>query len=154
MKREVYIHSSQLAIWERSQSSLVCTQWAWGATVEPPNTAPLLLPSQYCPSAAPLPILPVAKLIKNLSEQCQECNKVFNCKSNLRRHIRGIHLRLRPFPCTLCGKCFERGDHLREHLVKKHQVDNYTGWNIRGLLAMLLNYASFKIVILPELVHW
>jgi len=44
--------------------------------------------------------------------ECPQCNKVFSrrhpseVKSDLQRHIDSVHLKLRPFKCSFCGKAF------------------------------------------------
>ena len=46
------------------------------------------------------------------SSQCDVCGKMFwskrrgNAISNLKRHFKTVHLKLKPFPCTKCDMKF------------------------------------------------
>ena len=48
------------------------------------------------------------------SFRCEQCNKCFKTKANLRQHKR-IHTDERPFKCNYCFKCFRHKGHLNEH---------------------------------------
>ena len=50
---------------------------------------------------------------------CKHCGKLFKTGERLRRHEL-IHLALRPWECSLCGKKYPRKDKLKSHLKAKH----------------------------------
>jgi len=54
---------------------------------------------------------------------CTECPARFDRKGNLQRHIRLVHLRLRPFACDTCGKTFQLKQHLQFHVTsRRHEM--------------------------------
>ncbi|CAG9333672.1 unnamed protein product [Blepharisma stoltei] len=44
------------------------------------------------------------------------CDKSFNSKYNLKRHINALHLGIKRFECSLCGKKLVSKQNLTEHL--------------------------------------
>ena len=54
--------------------------------------------------------------------QCPECPKTFRHISNLNVH-RKYHLKVRPFPCELCGQGFARKQNYQRHMAKHKQND-------------------------------
>ena len=46
--------------------------------------------------------------------QCDWCNKQFGIRVKLKHHM-NIHLVLRPYACTVCGKTFTQSTHLSVH---------------------------------------
>lgn len=48
------------------------------------------------------------------SFRCEQCNKCFKRRSNLRQHKR-THSGEKPFKCNFCFKCFSHKGHLNEH---------------------------------------
>ncbi|OUM70628.1 hypothetical protein PIROE2DRAFT_30688, partial [Piromyces sp. E2] len=46
---------------------------------------------------------------------CSICNKVFNRKYDLRRHVR-LHTNNTPYKCKACGQGFARSDYLKNHI--------------------------------------
>ena len=46
---------------------------------------------------------------------CEQCNKCYKSKANLRQHKR-IHTDERPFECNYCFRCFRHKGHLNEHI--------------------------------------
>ena len=50
---------------------------------------------------------------------CKQCGKLFKTGERLRRHEL-IHLALRPWECSVCGKSYPRKDKLNSHLKAKH----------------------------------
>lgn len=65
------------------------------------------------------------KTIHNNSRQftCRFCNKRFNDKYNMRKHVL-IHVGERRHKCQYCDKAFLRKDHLRSHL-RTHETRKY-----------------------------
>nr|XP_029729438.1 zinc finger protein 184-like [Aedes albopictus] len=53
-------------------------------------------------------------LMKDKPCKCSECPKQFIRESDLRRHM-GLHHGVSPHRCDICGKAFDRADHLTEH---------------------------------------
>lgn len=47
---------------------------------------------------------------------CAECPMKFRRKDSMRRHIEGVHKKMRRFVCPSCNKDFKRRDHLKVHL--------------------------------------
>ena len=50
----------------------------------------------------------------------RRCNKKFTRASNLRRHVKSVHGKIKPFLCHLCGKQFTREAGLNSHVVREH----------------------------------
>ena len=59
------------------------------------------------------------------THQCAEpeCSFVTDSKFKLTQHVDGIHLKLRPFKCELCGAAFKRKAHLQTHSKNVHSDD-------------------------------
>ncbi len=52
----------------------------------------------------------------NLREhQCDHCNKAFNEKNDLTKHIKRVHIADRPAICDICEKAFKDTVQLRRH---------------------------------------
>lgn len=51
--------------------------------------------------------------------KCETCLKVFYSKSNLCRHIQGVHQK-KLHECNLCNKTYARYEKLKDHQMKKH----------------------------------
>lgn len=55
------------------------------------------------------------------STQCHICGKIYTEPSNLSKHIRTVHLKLRPFECHLCTSKFAEKNKLRKHIQSVHE---------------------------------
>ena len=53
--------------------------------------------------------------------QCTACGMVFMKLSNLYRHQRVVHLKIRAF-CDLCGKSYSRMDKVQQHKKYFHKI--------------------------------
>ena len=64
------------------------------------------------------------KLIHHTSHidkhKCPECSKEFNLKSNMKKHVDGVHRKNWRFKCDHCEKGFFSTKLLTQHLLKKH----------------------------------
>lgn len=49
--------------------------------------------------------------------KCDHCEKRFNDRSSMNKHIRTIHADFRPHICKTCGKSFSSTSHMMEHQV-------------------------------------
>lgn len=56
---------------------------------------------------------------KNLFK-CTQCPKVFKQRSQWKRHVDCIHLKIAKFVCIKCDKAFKRSDHLKNHIRRIH----------------------------------
>ncbi|TID28961.1 hypothetical protein CANINC_002229 [Pichia inconspicua] len=52
--------------------------------------------------------------------ECSECPKVFRQRSQWKRHVDCIHLKIAKFVCIKCNKAFKRSDHLKNHIRRIH----------------------------------
>ena len=52
-------------------------------------------------------------------EECNLCNKLFSNQSNLRKHIKSVHEKIK-FKCEICTKNFTRKDNLLSHKRNIH----------------------------------
>lgn len=52
--------------------------------------------------------------------RCAQCPKVFKQRSQWKRHVDCIHLKIAKFVCIKCGKAFKRSDHLKNHIRRIH----------------------------------
>ncbi len=57
-----------------------------------------------------------AKLHKDKLFSCSHCDKQFYKKQSVQKHVDSVHKQLRPYLCTVCGKCFAVKWNLTEHL--------------------------------------
>ena len=69
----------------------------------PPSAVP---PSAVSPSAVP----------------CPDCGKLMSGRASLSRHIRDVHLKLKPWKCQLCNTSFTRRRNLDNHVVMLHET--------------------------------
>ncbi|GME96789.1 unnamed protein product [Ambrosiozyma monospora] len=51
---------------------------------------------------------------------CDLCEKTFRQKSQWKRHVDCVHLKIAKFECEECGRLFKRTDHLKNHLHRMH----------------------------------
>jgi len=52
--------------------------------------------------------------------RCMECNQLLASKSNLSRHVRMVHNKLRPHQCGICFLVFVQSSGLRRHAQRFH----------------------------------
>lgn len=53
------------------------------------------------------------------SNSCCKCNKKFNCKGQLTRHLK-THVGLKKYICETCGKAYMESGSLQKHILAKH----------------------------------
>ena len=56
----------------------------------------------------------------DLSNQCAECDYYSDKKDRMRRHVKTVHLREKPFSCQLCPYSGARKDKLKRHMETVH----------------------------------
>ncbi|XP_076437370.1 uncharacterized protein LOC143276637 [Babylonia areolata] len=49
--------------------------------------------------------------------KCGHCSADFHRKANLLQHVSAVHLGIRPFICSVCGKAFTEARCLKEHML-------------------------------------
>ncbi len=54
------------------------------------------------------------------SHECPRCKKVFKQRSQIKRHIDCVHLKLTKYMCPFCVIKFKRSDHLTNHVKRIH----------------------------------
>ena len=59
----------------------------------------------------------------HLEKKCEHCSKEFADIYKLRRHVAGVHFKVRPYGCHSCEARFKRKDHLKEHIHNKHRSE-------------------------------
>ena len=85
------------------------------------NTIPMLVPRPSTSSGMSLPSSPglspsnpdLASIVKG--NQCGQCGKEFASEAVVRRHIREVHLKIKPYKCIRCPASFGRADMLERH---------------------------------------
>lgn len=56
----------------------------------------------------------------NHRHECPRCKKVFKQRSQIKRHIDCVHLKLTKYVCPFCVIKFKRSDHLTNHVKRIH----------------------------------
>jgi len=82
-----------------------------------PSPGALDVPSSPTTSISPKPIIQKTKK----SNPCPICNKNFDRRSNLNKHIRCVHMNLKPFQCDTCGTKFGQKSSLEKHRAVIHE---------------------------------
>lgn len=59
--------------------------------------------------------------VKGRTYPCELCSSVFSNSGNLNRHVKIVHLGLKPYVCLVCGHAFGKSDHLKRHM-KSHNL--------------------------------
>ena len=58
--------------------------------------------------------------LKLKSHKCEECGKTFNQKGNLKYHVNSVHLKIKPYKCEECWKTFGSEQDLKRHKDAVH----------------------------------
>ena len=59
--------------------------------------------------------------IKTILYQCQQCDKAFGHRQNLRIHVLTVHEGRRDYQCQLCEKTYTQKVHLTTHVSAVHE---------------------------------
>jgi len=57
--------------------------------------------------------------------KCAHCEKRFNDRSSMNKHVRTVHTDVRPHRCLVCGKCFTTNSHLTDHQTTHTQQKRF-----------------------------
>ena len=52
---------------------------------------------------------------QKFKNQCDDCGKAFGDRYKLKRHVEGVHQKIKNFECTICSSKFYRKFHLERH---------------------------------------
>ena len=58
------------------------------------------------------------KIVNAEGRCCEECNRTFDKKDNLKKHVQQIHVY-----CQKCHLIFNTNDHLKQHIQYKHALE-------------------------------
>ena len=75
------------------------------------------------------PLFKVDAMMKPIipHHKCIICEKTFNLKNKLKRHLKEIHLNEFNFSkCSICPKSFKRKEHLKRHILAIHLKDKFS----------------------------
>ena len=64
------------------------------------------------------------KLKVERNVQCVTCHKMFMYESELKGHVKAVHLKIKDFVCDNCEKSFSSKSHLNAHL-STHLENNF-----------------------------
>merc|ERR1711974_102306 len=57
---------------------------------------------------------------KKIKFVCDDCGFEAMWKSDLERHVNGVHLKIKPFNCNQCEASFTQKSHLKQHVKAIH----------------------------------
>ena len=63
--------------------------------------------------------------VKRKHHICDECGHSFPKPSKLKRHVDGVHLKLKPFKCDKCDLAFFQEGALKNHVEERHEKIRY-----------------------------
>lgn len=67
-----------------------------------------------------------SRLTNERSLICEYCEKSFNKRSTLKRHVNRIHSSDRPYICEFCKKAFRLIKLLKSHILNRHILKSHT----------------------------
>ena len=55
-----------------------------------------------------------------MTHTCNICHKTFGMKSDLNRHVKSVHDKIKDFNCDQCDKAFGQNGNLNRHIMIVH----------------------------------
>ena len=81
------------------------------------------------------------KLKVERNVQCVTCHKMFMYESELKGHVKAVHLKIKDFVCDNCEKSFSSKSHLNAHL-STHLENNFQCYMCGVKLARKMNLVN------------